>query len=116
MFGMGTGVSPPLSPPETVADCQKLPAERKNGNRAEHLLGYGVTTPMVGIPSDNLPREGWSSPRLISTGGLHPLPDFYRQPIDVVLFHEPYPVNLVGGLILRRASHLDAFSAYLIQT
>jgi len=44
------------------------------------------------------------------------LPDFHGQPIDVVLFHEPYPVDLVRGLILGRASHLDAFSAYPFPT
>jgi hypothetical protein len=60
--------------------------------------------------------ERWSSPRLISTGALHALPRFHGQPIDVVFFHEPYPVDLVRGLILGRASRLDAFSAYPFPT
>jgi len=34
------------------------------------------------------------------------------RPIDVVFYHGPYPVNPVGNLILKRASHLDAFSGY----
>ncbi len=52
------------------------------------------------------------SPRPISTGRLHTLPCFHLRPINVVVYHGPYQVNPVGNLILERASHLDAFSAY----
>jgi len=40
------------------------------------------------------------------------LPCFYLRPINVVVYHGPYQVDPVGNLILERASHLDAFSAY----
>ena len=33
-------------------------------------------------------------------------------PIKQVVYLRSYPVDPVGNLILRRASHLDAFSAY----
>jgi len=33
-------------------------------------------------------------------------------PIKQMVSLRSYPVNPVGNLILRRASHLDAFSAY----
>jgi len=36
----------------------------------------------------------------------------HLRPINVVICHGPYLVNPVGNLILERASHLDAFSAY----
>ena len=52
------------------------------------------------------------SPRAISTGRLNELPRLHLRPINVVVFHGPYLVNPVGDLILERASHLDAFSAY----
>jgi hypothetical protein len=52
------------------------------------------------------------SPRPISTGRLHTLPCFHLRPINVVVYHGPYQVDPVGNLILERASHLDAFSAY----
>ena len=52
------------------------------------------------------------SPRAISTGQLNTLPCLHFRPIDVVVYHGPYQVDPVGDLILKRASHLDAFSAY----
>ncbi len=52
------------------------------------------------------------SPRPISTGRLNTLLCVHLRPINVVVYHGPYQVNPVGNLILERASHLDAFSAY----
>ena len=52
------------------------------------------------------------SPRPISTGRLNALLRLHLRPINVVVYHGPYQVNPVGDLILERASHLDAFSAY----
>src|ERR1051325_5227590 len=57
-----------------------------------------------------------SSPRPISTGRLHTLPCFHLRPINLVVFEGPYRVIPVGDLILGRASHLDAFSAYPCRT
>ena len=37
-------------------------------------------------------------------------------PIKQVVYLRSYPVNPVGNLISRRASHLDAFSAYPYRT
>ena len=52
------------------------------------------------------------SPRPISTGQLNVLPRLHFRPINVLVYHGPYQVNPVRNLILKRASHLDAFSAY----
>ena len=51
-------------------------------------------------------------PSTISTAQLRRLPDFHMPPIKQVVSLRSYPVDPVGNLISRRASHLDAFSAY----
>src|SRR5690349_15417249 len=51
-------------------------------------------------------------PSTISTAQLHPSPNFHMRPIEQVVSLRSYPVDPVGNLISRRASHLDAFSAY----
>ena len=58
----------------------------------------------------------WSSPRRISTGLLNALLRLHIQPINQVVYLEPYPLKGVGDLILRWASRLDAFSGYPVQT
>ena len=56
-----------------------------------------------------------SRPRAISTGPLNALLRLHVPPIDVVVYHGPYSLEGMGGLILRWASRLDAFSGYPIQ-
>jgi hypothetical protein len=56
-----------------------------------------------------------SRPRGISTGLLHALPRFHIQPIDLVVYQDPYSLEGMGELIFRWASRLDAFSGYPIQ-
>ena len=57
-----------------------------------------------------------SRPRAISTGQLNTLLCLHRPPINVVVFHGPYSLEVMGSLILRWASRLDAFSGYPVQT
>ena len=57
-----------------------------------------------------------SRPRAISTGQLNALLRLHRPPIHVVVFHGPYSLEVMGNLISRWASRLDAFSGYPIQT
>src|SRR5690625_3205198 len=54
----------------------------------------------------------WLSPRPISTGQLNTLPCLHPQPINPVVSRGSYSLNGMGTLILKLASHLDAFSAY----
>jgi len=49
--------------------------------------------------------------RAISTGWLHALPHVHLRPIDVVVYH-----GSQGGLVVRWASRLDAFSGYPVRT
>ena len=51
-------------------------------------------------------------PSRLSTGQLQPLPAFHPPPIQVVVCDRAYSVKQMGDLILRRVSHLDAFSGY----
>jgi hypothetical protein len=55
----------------------------------------------------------WLSPRPISIRQLHVLPRFHPEPIYLVVFKGSY---ILGNLILRGASRLDAFSAYPVRT
>ena len=61
---------------------------------------------------------GWvvPSPRPVSTGQLRPLRGLHFRPINPVVWLGALPPGGVGGLILRRASRLDAFSGYLFRT
>ena len=66
---------------------------------------------------DSQPTDPWSvaeevKPSTVSTAQLHPSPDFHMRPIKQVVSLRSYSVDPMGNLILRRASHLDAFSAY----
>ena len=91
VFGMGTGVTLPPWSPETFESQVTLDNS---------------------IASTNNNYLYKSSPRPISTGQLNTLPYLHFRPINVVVYHGPYLVNPVGNLILERASHLYAFSAY----
>ena len=62
------------------------------------------------LPMGQLLKE--VKPSTISTAQLHWLPSFHMPPIKQVFSLRSYPVDPVGNLISRRASHLDAFSAY----
>ena len=57
-----------------------------------------------------------SRPRIISNGPLHALLRFHGRPINLVVYQDPYSLEAMGGLILRLASRLDAFSGYPIRT
>ena len=55
-------------------------------------------------------------PSTISMAWLYALRHLHVPPIKQVVYLRSYPVNPVGNLISRRASHLDAFSAYPCRT
>ena len=55
-------------------------------------------------------------PSAISTAKLNTLLCLHPPPIQQVVYLRPYSHEGMGDLILRRASHLDAFSGYRCQT
>ena len=99
VFGMGTGVSPPPWPPETVRSSADF--DQRTGARK-----------CAALERSKASTSKFPSPRPISTGRLNTLLCVHLRPINVVVYHGPYLVDPVGNLILERASHLDAFSAY----
>ena len=57
-----------------------------------------------------------NEPSAISTAKLQPSRALHVPPINQLVLLGPYPVDLVGTLIFRRASRLDAFSGYPCRT
>ena len=123
MFGMGTGVASPLESPGSLCVCSRdrlhvkdPPTHVRDGSALESL--YFVSLP--GTITSPAAAHGWAAeevkPSTISTAQLHWSPSFHMPPIKQVISLRSYPVDPVGNLILRRASHLDAFSAYPFPT
>ena len=89
VFGMGTGVSSPLRPPEKSAaqsDEEKDCDVAADGSRTYP----GVTALIVkcNFLIKKLQKNGQAA-RLISIGQLSPLLDLHLQPIEVVVFDRP---------------------------
>ena len=62
-------------------------------------------------------RKYGQASRKLSTGRLNMLPCVHRQPINQMFFLVPLGgLKPLGCLILRGASHLDAFSGYPVRT
>ena len=90
-------------------------AMRAGGAGIFNVARFGRNAP--GVPRTLRGADPWSvaeevKPSTISTAQLHWLPSFHMPPIKQVISLWSYPVDPVGNLISRRASHLDAFSAY----
>ena len=60
--------------------------------------------------------ESSSSPRSISIAQLNTLLHLHLRPIKLVVYERPYSFKMMGYLILRCTSRLDAFSVYYIRT
>ena len=126
VFGMGTGMASPLeSPGFPRLDVYRLRPSRRliagAGRRSEifdsSCRARRASVDHQGSQPDPGSNDPWSvaeevKPSTISTAQLHPSPDFHMPPIKQVVSLRSYPVDPVGNLISRRASHLDAFSAY----
>jgi len=61
-------------------------------------------------------RVGVVKRSAVGTGPLRRSPAVHSQPIDLVVFQEPSHAIRAGNLVLKRASRLDAFSAYPFPT
>ena len=93
-------------------------AARRRARDVTRARGAEEIFDLESVGSITIPAsDPWSvaeevKPSTISTAQLHPSPDFHMRPIKQVVSLRSYPVDPVGNLISRRASHLDAFSAY----
>ena len=108
MFGMGTGGTAPLASP---------PPRESRGPRVPCIACVSRPRVRREIRRVARPSEGASeAPSALSIPSLRPLPIFHGGPIHQMVYLGPYSVNPMGDLILGRASHLDAFSAYRHRT
>jgi hypothetical protein len=96
-FGMGPGVSLSLWPPELYGDVGRLPTVSREPHSGRSKCVGQVLGLLVPVSSTCFQA---------STSGLSTQSSGWG----------PYQVNPVGDLILKRASHLDAFSGYLFRT
>ena len=115
-FGMGPGIPPPLKSPRN-------PILHVNGTcfacaqtyvpiRLNALLSASCT---LKTEQGFLPKLTYKT-SIISTAQLKTLQPVHLPPIYLVVFQGSYWLIAMGDLILRRASHLDAFSGYPCQT
>ena len=120
MFGMGTGVSPPLWSPNISSLAKEESSLRLRAMRGLRIHHVRQTNNRADDPQGRRPtlksEIERSSPRPISTAQLKGLPPLHLRPINQLVLLGSYPVIPVGDLILGWASHLDAFSAYPFRT
>ena len=107
VFGMGTGVALRVWSPGKHFQYQK-------GSGKSHWLCSSSWDRVTGrhnpVPAQKRIKAVKRS--AVSTGQLRPLLALHTRPIDLVVFQEPVLLKAAGGLVLRRASRLDAFSVY----
>ena len=114
-FGMGSGVSRSLWPPDRIrspASPGPLGAGDANIRCSKwlHTVGSFMLPGLWGgmsLPVTGSDQAYWT----ISTGQLSALLRVHLRPIDVVVCHGPQ-----GDLVLRGASRLDAFSGYPVRS
>ena len=103
-FGMGPGVSPSLWPPQRCGVVRAGvwgPVSPEPHSGRAHIAGFRGVCQALGllVPVSCTPCGA-------STSGLSTQSSGWG----------PYPLVVVGGLILRQASRLDAFSGYPFRT
>ena len=120
-FGMGSGVSRRLWPPDRIRTSGRAASGVWGAARPEHqvfqarYLTFGVCMTSSGpgrwgvlsLSVTGSDQAYWT----ISTGQLSALLRLHLRPIDVVVCHGPQ-----GDLVLRGASRLDAFSGYPVRS
>ena len=105
-FGMGSGVSRSLWPPDRI----RAPTSGSKPSITCWIVHDFVVRWRWGRSA--LPVTGSDQAyRTISTGQLSALLRVHPRPIDVVVCHGPQ-----GDLVLRGASRLDAFSGYPVRS
>ena len=143
VFGMGTGVAPPVWSPEIrpaggQARRPRYPAvvghdestiraharrwswarppRTAVADRSRLVVGGRAGRPIGPRRFAGGGRSGWSSCSAVRTGRLRRSPAVHARPIDLVVFQEPSQTIAAGNLVLEGASRLDAFSAYPVPT
>jgi hypothetical protein len=120
----GGGSTPPAAVVRIVRggwSLTRVVAAAWNQIRSWSRDGSRIVVDGPEIPIDRNParggdESGWSSRSAVRTGRLRRSPVVHSRPIDLVVFQEPSHHNGAGNLVLKRASRLDAFSAYPFPT
>ncbi len=121
VFGMGTGVAPPVwSPENRPAGGQAGRALFRWGRSHTRHSRYGTHEPNSGSLSDRslaspcggADGSGWSSCSAVRTGRLRRSRAVHARPIDLVVFQEPSQQccrkpHLGGGFALRCLQRLS---------
>ena len=108
--------------PPTTIGAKKLNFCVRHGNRcillaiATTLFTWVIDSLKTGIEKYHFSESFWLSPRSISISPLHISLYFHFWPIYLIIFQGSYFLKEMGNLILRWASHLDAFSVYPFPT
>ncbi len=100
MFGMGTGVTLALSPPDLFPSLFSSFSCFSAASQVNRVRPVSIG----------------QAPRVISTALLNASQRLHMRPIYLVVYQDPYHLFGVGYLILGWASRLDAFSVYPIRT
>ena len=103
VFGMGTGVSFLLSPPHYLIIWVRVAHSKLDLKK-------------IIVPYQVFILPFWLSPRSISISPLRTSLHFHSWPIYLIISQGSYFLKEMGNLILRWASHLDAFSVYPFPT
>ena len=115
-------VLPSQGKPPTTIGAKKLNFCVRHGNRcillaiATTLFTWVIDSLKTGIEKFYFSESFWLSPRSISISPLHISLYFHFWPIYLIIFQGSYFLKEMGNLILRWASHLDAFSVYPFPT
>ena len=83
--------------------------------RGRPFLEQSPFSSLISLPEDFPVPYTTQKPSIISTGLLKPLLTFHLRPIQQVVSLRSYTFQS-RELILKRVSHLDAFSGYLFRT
>ena len=96
VFGMGTGVTPPVWSPEKRPTGSSAGRARQFGGSATHVTVAfsSVLNPCWDHGTDRrallaADGSGWSSCSAVRTGRLKRSPAVHARPIDLVVFQEP---------------------------
>ena len=135
VFGMGTGVAPPVWSPGSRPGRASAPRPgvrlgrpRRGFEQRWSLVIKIEASPHRGrfwphADSARVPAlaaggggSGWSSRSAVGTGPLRPSRVVHSRPIDLLVSQEPSQQIADGSLVSKRASRLDAFSAYPFPT
>ncbi len=91
VFGMGTGGTPSIKPPETFGSASPVMARAEPAHAQESCDGRsGSTLASAAKPrGQRFEKKNDQASRAISIGQLNALPRLHLRPIDVVVFDGP---------------------------